>query len=228
MWLLGNFIGFIVYLASTCGYIGVFILNILEYACLPFPSEIVLPAIGASAASGKYNVIYVLLISVIGGVVGILISYSVGKYAGQKVILFIETNHKKSILIFEKINRLFSKYGKITVFLTRLLPFTRTYISIFAGAEKVNKILFVLFSTLGIIIMDSFYVLLGYFAYDNKALIEKVLRHYSIALIIIVVTAIFSYYIYRNINLKKLKKENWVLLTSFFKKSILRITQCGV
>lgn len=208
MWLLGNFVGFIVYLASTCGYIGVFILNTLEYACLPFPSEIVLPAIGASAASGKYNIVYVLLISFIGGVVGTLISYSVGMYAGQKVILFVEKKHKKSILIFEKINRLFSKYGKITFFLARLLPFTRTYISLFAGAEKVNKILFMLFSALGITIMDSFYLLLGYFAYDNKSFIEKVLRHYSIALIIIVVTAIFSYYICRNINLNKLKKEN--------------------
>lgn len=208
MGFLESFVSFIVYLASTCGYIGIFILNMLEYACLPFPSEIVLPAVGASVASGKYSMIYVLPISVIGGVVGTLISYFVGMYAGEKVISFAERKHKKSKSIFEKIDRLFSRYGKITIFLARLLPFTRTYISLFAGAEKVNKIMFVIFSALGITIMDSFYLLLGYFAYDNKAFIEKALRHYSIALIIIIVTAIFSYYIYKNLKLKKLKKEN--------------------
>lgn len=179
-----------------------------KHACLPFPSEIVLPAIGANLASGKYSIIYALPISIIGGVVGTLISYFVGMYAGKKVISFAKRKHKKSKCIFEKIDRLFSRYGKITVFLARLLPFTRTYISLFAGAEKVNKIMFVIFSVLGITIMDSFYLLLGYFAYDNKSFIEKALRHYSIALIIIIVIAIFSYYIYKNLILKKLKKEN--------------------
>ena len=208
MGFLESFVSFIVYLASTCGYGGIFILNMLEYACLPFPSEIVLPAIGANLASGKYSIIYALPISIIGGVVGTLISYFVGMYAGKKVISFAKRKHKKSKSIFEKIDRLFSRYGKITVFLARLLPFTRTYISLFAGAEKVNKIMFVIFSVLGITIMDSFYLLLGYFAYDNKSFIEKALRHYSIALIIIIVIAIFSYYIYKNLKLKKLKKEN--------------------
>lgn len=51
--------------------------------------------------------------------------------------------------------------------------------------------MFVIFSALGITIMDSFYLLLGYFAYDNKSFIEKALRHYSIGLIIIIVIAIF-------------------------------------
>ncbi|MFH5938829.1 DedA family protein [Clostridium perfringens] len=153
MGFLESFVSFIVYLASTCGYGGIFILNMLEYACLPFPSEIVLPAIGANLASGKYSMIYALPISIIGGVVGTLISYSVGMYAGEKVISFAKRKHKKSKSIFEKIDRLFSRYGKITVFLARLLPFTRTYISLFAGAEKVNKIMFVIFSALGITIM---------------------------------------------------------------------------
>ena len=172
MGFLESFVSFIVYLASTCGYVGIFILNMLEYACLPFPSEIVLPAIGASVASGKYSMIYALPISVIGGVVGTLISYSVGMYAGKKVISFAKRKHKKSKSIFEKIDRLFSRYGKITVFL-------------------------------GITIMDSFYLLLGYFAYDNKSFIEKALRHYSIALIIIIVIALFSYYIYKKSKIKE-------------------------
>lgn len=100
MGFLESFVSFIVYLASTCGYVGIFILNMLEYACLPFPSEIVLPAIGASVASGKYSMIYALPISVIGGVVGTLISYSVGMYAGKKVISFAKRKHKKSKSIF--------------------------------------------------------------------------------------------------------------------------------
>lgn len=202
-----SFVGFIVYLASTCGYIGIFILNILEYACLPFPSEVVLPAVGANVASGKYNILYVLPITIIGGVIGALISYSVGKYAGQRVIAFIERKHKKSKSTFKKINRLFSKYGRITVFLARVLPFTRTYISLFAGAENVNKGIFVVFSALGITIMDVFYLSLGYFAYDNKAFIEKALKHYSIALVIITVLSVCVYYIYRVLKNKKLKQE---------------------
>ena len=208
MWFLESFVSFIVYLASTCGYIGIFILNMLEYACLPFPSEIVLPAIGASIASGKYSMICVLPISIIGSIVGTLISYSVGMYSGQKVISFAERKHKKSKFIFEKIDRLFSQYGRIAIFLARLLPFTRKYISLLAGVEKVNKIMFVVFSTLGITIIDSFYLLLGYFAYDNKSFIEKTLRHYSITLLITIVIAIFLYYIYKNLKLKKLKKDN--------------------
>ena len=62
--------------------------------------------------------------------------------------------------------------------------------------------MFVIFSALGITIMDSFYLLLVYFAYDNKSFIEKALRHYSIALIIVIVMAIFSHYIYKNLKLK--------------------------
>lgn len=203
-----SFISFIVYLASTCGYVGIFILNILEYACLPFPSEVVLPAVGANVASGKYNIMYALPISIVGGIIGALISYSVGKYAGQRVIAFVERKHKKSKFIFKKINRLFSRYGRITVFLARVLPFTRTYISLFAGAEKVNKGMFIVLSAIGITIMNVFYLSLGYFAYDNKDFIEKALKHYSIALISIVVLAIGGYYIYRALKDKKLKKEN--------------------
>lgn len=205
---LEKFVSIIVYLASTCGYTGIFILNMLEYACLPFPSEIVLPAIGASMASGKYSIVYVLPISIVGGIVGTLISYSVGKYAGQKVITFVEKKHKKSKIIFERIDRLFSKYGRITVFLARVLPFTRTYISLFAGAEKVNKVMFVVFSALGITIMDIFYLSLGYFAYDNKAFIERALRHYSITLISVLAIGVLSYYIYKKLRIKKVRKEN--------------------
>lgn len=171
----------IMYIVNEIGYIAVVIITAMEYACFPMmPSEVILPLIGIMAAKGEITYAGALTCSILGGLIGSLLCYFIGYYGGgaliQKIILkFPKT--KKSI---EIINKWFERYGRSTIFFARLIPFTRTYISIIAGTTKFNKKIFILFSIIGIAVWNSILVSLGYFIGHNWNYIYLIMKQYSI------------------------------------------------
>lgn len=177
----------ITYIVNEIGYVAVVIITAMEYAGFPMmPSEVILPAIGILAAKGEITYLGALSFSVLGGLIGSLLCYFIGYYGGgvliEKLILkFPQT--KKSI---ETINNWFEKYGKLAIFFARLVPLTRTLISIIAGTAKFNKKTFVLFSIMGIIIWNSILVSLGYFIGHNWSYIHLIMKQYSIFASIII------------------------------------------
>lgn len=181
-------------LVGYLGYTGVMLIVGLEYACFPIPSEVVLPFIGLSASQGEFTFLGALFFSIIGGIVGCLICYLIGYLGGKPLLSWSERRFPKTKKTIRALNKWFDKYGKFAVFITRLFPLTRTYVSLLAGAEKLPLNVFIGYSSLGIVLWNTVLISLGYFIGDNLELIDRIMQKYSIVAGTILIIAIFTYF----------------------------------
>ncbi len=134
---------------SATGYGGIILLMAIESANIPLPSEIIMPFSGFLVAEGTLNLWWTGLAGAIGCVVGSVVSYYIGATGGRKLI----EKYGKYILIsnhdLDLADRLFKRHGEIIVFVGRLLPVIRTFISFPAGISRMNFNRFVIYSFLG-------------------------------------------------------------------------------
>lgn len=147
---------------SQYGYLAVFIGMFLESACIPIPSEIIMPFGGLLASRGELNFWWVGLLGAIANVVGSWLAYAVGRLGGRS---FIEKYGRYLLLSKRHLalaDRWFIEKGEITVFITRLLPGIRTFISLPAGIFQMNFVRFTLFSFLGVLPWSYLLTYLGY------------------------------------------------------------------
>lgn len=147
---------------SQYGLIAIFIIILLEYACFPIASEIVLPFAGALAVQGNISFVLVLLTSVVAGILGSLICYCIGRFGGEPLIEKITRKFPKTRKGLQASYHNFNKYASFAVGITRLIPLCRTYISFIAGACKQTITSFVVSSTIGIVVWNVVLVGLGY------------------------------------------------------------------
>ena len=190
-----NFLNLIISTIEGFGYLGIFLAVFLEYACFPLPSEILLPFIGLLASREAFSLPGIILVSVFAGLFGSIVCYFIGYYGGSPIIDWLCTKSSGAKKSFKTLNIILNKYDKPAVFLSRLLPITRTYISLAVGAMKMNFTHFILYSLGGIVIWNILLISLGYFLGENTDLISKILKDYSIiALLVIgVVAIVFGY-----------------------------------
>ncbi|MEM4313173.1 MAG: DedA family protein, partial [Thermoplasmata archaeon] len=155
-------IALIIDFLAKYGYTAIFFLMMLESMMLPIPSEVIIPFGGFLAYKGYLNIYGVITAATLGGVVGSYIAFLIGYYGGRPFIL----KYGKYMLIDkENLNRAekwFNKYGRISVFTTRLVPVIRTFISLPAGIAKMKTSLFLLYTFLGSLIWSIFLGILGY------------------------------------------------------------------
>ena len=141
--------GFIVATISTLGYSGVVLLMAIESACMPLPSEIIMPFSGYLVSTGQMNLWGVAVAGAVGCVLGSLIAYWVGMYGGRPLI----EKYGRYILLsrhdLDLADRWFAKYGEIIVFVSRLLPAIRTFIAFPAGVARMNLTKFVIYTFAG-------------------------------------------------------------------------------
>lgn len=147
--LLSILASFIMVSISTLGYAGIVAMMAIESACIPLPSEVIMPFSGFLVAQGRFSLIGVAIAGAFGCVVGSIVAYVVGRYGGRAFIW----KYGKYILIshhdVEMADRWFDKHGQAVVFFSRLLPVIRTFISLPAGIAKMKFIPFVLYTFLG-------------------------------------------------------------------------------
>jgi membrane protein DedA with SNARE-associated domain len=139
--------------AVLWGGVGmVFFLMILESACIPVPSELImLLAGGVLVTQGEATMLQVVAAGVLGNVVGSVLCWAAGAYGGRPFIdrhgRWVRLNHHH----VEIAERWFGRWGAATVLLTRCLPIVRTFISLPAGVAKMPLGRFTFFTTLGCI-----------------------------------------------------------------------------
>lgn len=140
---------FIVATISALGYPGVVLLMGIESACIPLPSEIIMPFSGYLVYTGRFNLWAVGVAGAVGCVLGSLVAYWAGMYGGRP---FIE-KYGRYVLIshhdLDIADRWFSRYGELIVFSSRLLPVIRTFIAFPAGVARMNLTRFVAYTFLG-------------------------------------------------------------------------------
>ena len=156
---LGNFsLGIL----EATGYWGIIITMALESACIPLPSEIVMPFSGALAAKGVFSFWAVVFAGSIGNLIGSTLAWYVGLKGGRP---FIE-RYGRYILLSEHslhtAERWFSKYGEAIVFFSRMLPIIRTFISLPAGIGKMPFFRFCIFTFIGAVPWNWLLTYIGY------------------------------------------------------------------
>ncbi len=141
--------GLIVATISLLGYSGVVLLMAVESACIPLPSEIIMPFSGYLVSTGQMNLWGVTLAGAFGCVLGSLVAYWAGMYGGRP---FIEKYGRYILLSrhdLDMADRWFAKRGEMIVFFSRLLPAIRTFIAFPAGVARMNLKRFVIYTFAG-------------------------------------------------------------------------------
>ena len=140
---------FIVATISTLGYGGVVLLIAIESACIPLPSEVIMPFSGYLVYTGQFNLWIVTVAGAFGCVLGSLLAYWVGMRGGRPLI----EKYGRYILIsrhdLDLADRWFAHYGEAIVFISRLLPAIRTFIAFPAGVARMNLKKFVIYTFAG-------------------------------------------------------------------------------
>ncbi|BFU77658.1 DedA family protein [Arcobacter sp. 15-2] len=179
------------------GYLGIFLLMLIESSFIPFPSEIVLVPAGYLASKGDMDISLILLASLLGSIGGALINYFGALYVGRKFLL----KYGKYILISEetldKMENFFKKHGAISTFTGRLIPGIRQLISIPAGLSKMNLKVFIFYTSLGALIWSIILVALGYLIGENQELIKEYLSQ-IVTITLVCVALITAMYIYNH------------------------------
>ena len=140
---------FVVATISALGYSGIVLLMGIESACIPLPSEIIMPFSGYLVYTGRFNLWAVGVAGALGCVLGSLVAYWVGMYGGRPLI----EKYGRYVLIshhdLDLADRWFARFGEIIVFASRLLPVIRTFIAFPAGVARMNLRRFIVYTFLG-------------------------------------------------------------------------------
>ena len=141
--------GFVIATISNLGYAGIVLLMAIESACIPLPSEIIMPFAGYLVFKGEMQLWAVALAGAVGCVLGSFVAYYAGAWGGRP---FVE-KYGKYILIshhdLAMADRWFQRHGDITIFVGRLLPVIRTFIAFPAGISRMAMGRFVIYTFVG-------------------------------------------------------------------------------
>jgi len=181
---------FIINLISSWGYGGVFVLMALESALIPIPSEIIMPFAGFLVWEGTFSFMTVVLWGALGNLAGSIIAYFLGFYGGRPLLekygKYILISHKE----IELADNWFKKYGNFSIFISRMLPVVRTFISLPAGIARMPFWKFSLYTFLGSLPWAFFLTYLGIISGENWKNLEIYFRKFDWLIIIIIIAAI--------------------------------------
>lgn len=180
-------------LVNHYGYWGIFFGMILESACIPLSSEVMMLFGGFLVAQGHLNLWGVVWAGILGNIIGSVLTFWVGAKGGRTFL----RKYGKYILLNEqhlaKADQWFSHHGESTVFFTRNLPIIRTFISLPAGISQMNFAKFFIFTALGCIPWNVFLTYLGLKLGQNWKFVEKFSRPISYSVLLLSVAGIIYF-----------------------------------
>ena len=189
-------------LYGAVGYVGVMLAMAIESAMVPLPSELILPYAGFLVSdptqlepiTGQpWNFWIVVVVATIGNTLGSLVAYAIGAYGGRP---FLE-RYGKYLLIrpheIELADSFFARHGGATVFIGRLLPIVRTFISFPAGVARMRISTFIIYSTAGAFIWSCLLVYAGVVLGDNWTEIRHALQPFDLAIAVAVAAAVLLF-----------------------------------
>lgn len=147
------------------GYIGIFVLIMVENLFPPIPSEIILTFGGFMTTVTSLNVVMVIIVATLGSVVGAILLYKVASYFGKERLTKIVLKYGRILRLkesdIERAESFFLKYGSWAVFLCRMIPLIRSLISIPAGMTKMKMSRFLILTTAGSLLWNTVLIGLG-------------------------------------------------------------------
>lgn len=141
--------GLIVAAISSAGYLGIAGLMAIESACIPIPSEIIMPFSGYLASTGRFNLLLVATAGAVGCNIGSTVAYMVGRYGGRPLVERWGSYILVSRRDLDDADRFFARYGGLAVLAARLLPVIRTFIALPAGIARLPQLKFQIYTFVG-------------------------------------------------------------------------------
>jgi membrane protein DedA with SNARE-associated domain len=148
--LLASVVQFIIWTISSTGYVGIALLMGIESACIPLPSEAIMPFAGSLVdVGGRFNLFWVATAGAIGCNLGSVVAYWIGAAGGRPLV----ERYGRYVLMsrhdLDRMTYFFEKHGAIAVLVGRLLPVVRTFIAFPAGIAKMPQLRFHIYTFVG-------------------------------------------------------------------------------
>jgi len=195
---LANFVTLVI---SHLGYPGVFLLMALESACIPIPSEFIMPFSGFLVATGEMNFWLAVLMGSFGNLAGSWLAWWVGHKGGRPLV----EKYGKYILLshhdLDAADRYFNKYGQNTVLFTRLMPVIRTFISLPAGIAKMDFKKFSIYTFIGVVPFTAALTYAGVKLRENWDGLQPYFHKFDLVIVLFLILGII-WYIFRHIKRK--------------------------
>lgn len=188
---------FLVEFINQIGYLGIFIGMFLESTLVPLPSEVIMIPAGMASAKGMMNIYIVLIVGIVGNVLGAGFSYYLAKLIGRKLLLKIGKYFFVKEQTIIKIEIFFKNHGPISVFIGRLIPGFRHFISLPAGIAKMDIKLFYFYTILGSTIWTSILTIFGFLIGENEELIHKYLNQIIFTTLATCLVLLLGYFIHK-------------------------------
>ncbi len=181
---------------------GVMLLMAVESACIPFPSELIMPLAGWMLIKEQSLSVWYVFIAgafgAIGNTAGSVIAYYVGMWAGRPLL----NKYGRYILVSQHdldiADRWFYRRGSLAVFIGRLLPVVRTYISLPAGIARMNMFKFLIYTFTGSFIWSTGLAYGGYLLGEHWEDLRSAMRPFD-PIIIAIIVILIGLYVYRHI-----------------------------
>lgn len=196
----------IINVISTTGYAGVFFLMALESACIPVPSEVIMPFSGFLVWEGRFDFLPVVLWGALGNLAGSVLAYGVGIWGGRRLI----EKYGKYVLIsthdLEIADKWFARYGQVAVFFSRLLPVVRTFISLPAGIARMPFKKFCFYTLLGCLPWSFALTYAGLVAGENWDFLKAYFHKFDLVIGAIIILGII-WWVRRHFNQRAISDQ---------------------
>ena len=190
----------VVGLMRAFGYLGLFLVLIIENLFPPIPSEAVLPLAGFLVGRGEMNFGLAVAVATAGGVVGALILYALGRWGGRPLILRYGWILRVDAASLDRAEQWFTSYGDWVVLVARVIPLARSIVSIPAGTMRMPLLRFTLLTTIGTGLWNIILIGAGQLLGENWEEVSNVAATYSdvgVGLLGLGVVAFGVYYLFR-------------------------------
>jgi membrane protein DedA with SNARE-associated domain len=189
---------FVVGIIQSLGYGGVVLLMAIESACIPLPSEVIMPFSGYLVSRGVLDLWLVSVAGAVGCVVGSVVAYYVGAWGGRPLV----ERYGRYVLIsphdLELADRFFARWGDAAVFVARLLPVVRTFIAFPAGVARMRMVPFLVYTLVGSFIWSLGLAWVGMVLGDNWASIKVYFHRFDVVIAVLLVTGM-AWWIWRHV-----------------------------
>ena len=177
------------------GLLGLCLMILLEYACFPVSSEIILPFCGAFAKS--YGISFFLLIpgSVLSGLLGTSLCYAIGRIGGTRVLTFLKNRFPKTAKGIDASEEKMERFGALAVCFGRVIPLCRTYIAFIAGSIRQPYRQFLTYSFFGITVWNCLLISLGYLLKSNWNEVQRYYEEYKLLLVATAALVLFLFFL---------------------------------
>lgn len=188
---------------DAVGYVGVAVAVALETIVAPIPSEVILPMAGwkvsQSAADPSvlepltglpWNLPLAIALATVGSVAGALVGYYIGLWGGRPLLDRFGRYVGIGAADLDRADRWFERWGSWAVFLGRMVPLVRTFVSYPAGISRMPMGRFLLFSTLGSLPWNAALIVAGFFVGENYPQIEATLKPFEYVIYVLVLAGV--------------------------------------